>query len=481
MAISKIILNGEVQMDVTSDTAAASNMLNGTTATKNDGTKVTGTIASKSSSDLTASGATVTAPAGYYLANASKSIAAGSAKTPATTITANPSVSIDSDGLITATVSGSKNITPTVSAGYVSSGTAGTVSVSGSGTKQLTTKAASTINASTSDQSIAAGTYLTGAQTIKGVTTSNLTAANIKSGTIVKVGDANNATRIANVTGTFSSSSTVSSGQTAAGSGQILSGYSAFVNGAEVKGNITSKSSSNLTVSGATVTAPAGYYAAQASKSVASGSAGTPILIVGDLNAHLERKIYAEVTNTTGYIEGSTLTGESVTFDASQFLDDSIMTITENGIYDVTYYASVDVSVEAASSDPQFGTFTITANSTTTQMRIGYITMCKYSTSDEDYYPAYVATSTENSSSMNNNYRTGRWIINPSDGYMYVTFVGANDSYTPVITATSGTATLISTSGGGTMVENKNKFGYAERVYKISDGAVLTASYVDNG
>lgn len=74
MAISKLILNGEVQMDVTSDTVTAGSMLSGTTATKNDGTKATGTIASKSSSDLTASGATVTAPAGYYSSNASKSV-----------------------------------------------------------------------------------------------------------------------------------------------------------------------------------------------------------------------------------------------------------------------------------------------------------------------------------------------------------------------------------------------------------------------
>ena len=44
MAISKIILNGVTQMDVTQDTVASSNLLYGYTATKNDGTKVTGTI-----------------------------------------------------------------------------------------------------------------------------------------------------------------------------------------------------------------------------------------------------------------------------------------------------------------------------------------------------------------------------------------------------------------------------------------------------
>lgn len=44
MAIAKVILNGEVQMDVTSDTVEANKLLEGETATKNDGTKVTGTF-----------------------------------------------------------------------------------------------------------------------------------------------------------------------------------------------------------------------------------------------------------------------------------------------------------------------------------------------------------------------------------------------------------------------------------------------------
>lgn len=107
-------------------------------------------------------------------------MATGSAKTPATTITKNPTISVDSAGKITASVSGTQSVTPTVTAGYVSSGTAGTITVSGSATKQLTTKAATTYTPSTSNQTIASGTYLTGTQTIKG--DSNLKAENIKSG-----------------------------------------------------------------------------------------------------------------------------------------------------------------------------------------------------------------------------------------------------------------------------------------------------------
>lgn len=152
-------------------------MLSGNTAYA-DGVKYTGTITTKSGSDLSASGDTVTVPAGYYASAASKAVDAGTATTPATTITAAPTITVDSDGLITATVSGSQSVTPTVTAGYVASGTAGTITVSGSDTEQLTTQGAQTITPSTSNQTIAAGTYLTGAQTILG--DSDLVAANIR-------------------------------------------------------------------------------------------------------------------------------------------------------------------------------------------------------------------------------------------------------------------------------------------------------------
>ena len=212
MAISKIIYKanaedtGTVWMDTTQKTVTAGSMLNGTTALKNDGTDITGNIATKTSANLTASGATVTAPAGYYSSDASKAVASGSATTPATTVTANPSISVSSGGLITATASASQSVTPTVSAGYVSSGTAGTITVSGSNTEQLTTQGAQTIHPSTTAQSIASGKYLTGSQTISAVTLSNLTAGNIKKDVVVKVGDADDDDCVASVTGTYEGS-----------------------------------------------------------------------------------------------------------------------------------------------------------------------------------------------------------------------------------------------------------------------------------
>ena len=158
--------------DATLDNAA--NLPSGVTAYA-DGVKYTGTAAANDSDDLTVSGATVTAPAGFYGAAASKSVASGSATAPASISGTSASVSTGSN---TITLSKTVSVTPSVSAGYVSAGTAGNSSVSLTAT--VTTKAAATITPGTSDQSIAAGTYCTGKQTIKG--DANLKAENIVAG-----------------------------------------------------------------------------------------------------------------------------------------------------------------------------------------------------------------------------------------------------------------------------------------------------------
>ena len=140
----------------------------------------------------------------------------------------------------------------------------------------ILSKGATIYYTSSSDQVIEYGKYLSGNQTIKAVTTSNISAANIKDGVTVKVGDIGDDDRIVGVTGTFTDASTVTAGQTAAASGQLLQGYSAWVDGAEVKGNIATKTSSNVSASGSTVTVPSGYYATQVTKNVSAGSATTP-------------------------------------------------------------------------------------------------------------------------------------------------------------------------------------------------------------
>ena len=68
-------------------------------------------------------------------------------------------------------------------------------------------KAAQTYTPTTSDQIISANQFLTGAQTIKGVTQTNLTADNIKSGTTVTISNGNG--NIWSVLGTYTGDGTV--------------------------------------------------------------------------------------------------------------------------------------------------------------------------------------------------------------------------------------------------------------------------------
>ena len=220
---NKSVTPTESQQSVTADSGYTG--LGTVTVDAISSTYVGSGIARKSSSDLTASGKTVTVPAGYYSAQATKDVStmtlptstsasATSGYTSKATIsrstsdqyiniptgyntsgayykvnaiangTATPASSISgssasvSTGTNTLTLTKTVSNTPQVSAGYISSGTAGNTSVSL--TASVTTKAAATITPGTSNQTISSGTYLTGTQTIAG--DSNLVGSNIISG-----------------------------------------------------------------------------------------------------------------------------------------------------------------------------------------------------------------------------------------------------------------------------------------------------------
>ncbi len=110
-----------------------------------------------------------------------------------------------------------------------------------------------------------------------------------------------------------------------------------------VGSDVPQRSSSDLTVNGRTVSAPAGYYASAASASVAQGTAGTPTASKGAVSNH-GVDITPSVSNTTGYISGGTINGSPVHVDASELVSGS-ETKTENGTYDVTNLAQVVVDV----------------------------------------------------------------------------------------------------------------------------------------
>lgn len=159
---------------------------------------------------------------------ASATVVKGSAKTPTTTITATPSISINSTtGKITSVVSGSEEITPEVTAGYISSGTGGTVSASGSATLQLNTKGATTITPSTFLQTaVAKGVYTTGLISVASIP--------------AEYADTSDAT---------------------ASAAEILKDYTAYVNGSKLTGTMPIYEAITIGLSpGDTYTIPKGYH-----------------------------------------------------------------------------------------------------------------------------------------------------------------------------------------------------------------------------
>lgn len=98
-----------------------------------------------------------------------------------------------------------------------------------------------------------------------------------------------------------------------------------------------------------------------------SGSAGTPTATKGTVSNH-SVSVTPSVTNTTGYITGSTKTGTAVTVSASELVSGTL-SITQNGTADVTNYASVDVNVSGGGGGSlQIDTISEQANMTTSSL-----------------------------------------------------------------------------------------------------------------
>lgn len=123
----------------------------------------------KSSSEMSASGPTVTAPAGYYDEDASKAVTNATWKS-ASTVGVVPEITVSSSGLITANCAGWTSIHPLTVSGYADADTAANIQLSGVKTKQLDTLGATTYTPTKAGpQTIAAGKYLTGDQTVSAI------------------------------------------------------------------------------------------------------------------------------------------------------------------------------------------------------------------------------------------------------------------------------------------------------------------------
>lgn len=269
-------------------------------------------------------GPNITVPTGYYSDDVSTTVT--------TTTVATPSISVSNSGLITATSS--------QNTGYVTGSTT-------SSTQQLTTKGATTITPNdTSQTAVSSGVYTTGVITVNAVPTETKTAiANgdvvpttgkyLSKVTVAVPSNINNQDTTVTPTET---KQTITADAQHSGLGTVTV---EAIDSNYVGSGVARRSSTNLTVSGATITAPAGYYEENASKTVATGSAGSPTATKGTVSNH-SISVTPSVTNTTGYITGGTKTGTAVTVDASELVSGTY-SVTSSGTKDVTNYASASV------------------------------------------------------------------------------------------------------------------------------------------
>ena len=292
-------------VSVTPDVTTAGYVSSGTAG--NSSVSLTASVNTRSSSDLTVSDATVTVPSGYYGSNASKSVASGSVTAPSTISGTSATVST---GTNTLTLSKTVSVTPTVStAGYVSSGTAGNSSVSL--TASVTTKGAATITPTGSQQTISSGTYLTGAQTIQAVTTSNLTAENIKNGVTVKVGTSTDDDSVTSVTGTYEGSGSGGGGMNVATATATPSTASSSISFTGLSGEPTSF----YVVSASDLATGASPY-----KTAAVVFDGTDVIGSYITNTNNAQVSFSDTAFSKTYSNGTlTITGSGTNFQANQY------------------------------------------------------------------------------------------------------------------------------------------------------------------
>lgn len=374
MAISKIILNGVTQMDLTSDTVAANNLISPNTAHDAAGLPVVGTasggsptlqsktatptesvqtitpdsgydglsdvevgaisstyvgtgIARRTASDLTIENITanliaVDVPGGYYDQYYYKEIPSGTAGTPTATkgTVSNHSV----------TVTPSVTNTPGYITGGTKTGTAVTVTASelDSGTKQI-------------------------AQNGQGIDVVGYASVDVN----VPSGSPTLQSKSATPT---ESTQTVTADNGYDGLSSVEVGA---ISSTYVGSGITRRSSSDVTqgqVAGEyQVSVPAGYYASAVTKYVPPGTAGTPSATKGTVSNH-QVSVTPSVTNTAGYIRSETKDGTAVTVTAAELASGN-KAIVDNGTnIDVVGYSTVSVAVPfsaitVSSSNPTGG------------------------------------------------------------------------------------------------------------------------------
>lgn len=269
-------------------------------------------------------------------------------KAMSTAALSTPTISVDSAGKITAKVE-------QAAAGYVEAG-------SKSATKQLTTKGAATITPGTSDQTIASGTYLTGAQTVKG--DANLVAGNIKSGV-----------SIFGVAGSFAGSGGGGGAElptlsNPASAGDLIEGMELI----DADGNVVTGTMPNY----------GGYHR---TKSLSFSNDNIYMYTSNDHHVYIKKNVACGLIAAASEFGDATAEyvakGKTFTSSAGLKVEGTMepgitpsgsLDITENGTFDVTNYASVNVEVPEGPSLPEgaIAVQMVTGDQTSTQLGSGY-------------------------------------------------------------------------------------------------------------
>lgn len=336
MAISKITLNGVTQMDVTGKTVTSGSMLNGITSLKNDGTDITGSILSQAGSIIISDECDDLVDGRLRYVNTNYNNAYYSWSNGVCTVT-TPNGAVSSAGSVYQLLSTSPDTLPsTVIPGE---------------TYLVTCESTSSyvrlriVFRDSSNNNISPEINLTesSAVAVPSNAVSWVLQIHVAPNTVLSP-----SATIGNIH-TYTMEMAVQSGEYTTGDIIVAVASSEFVGS-----GISRRSSSDLTASGATVTAPAGYYESAATTSVASGTAGTPTATKGTVSNH-SISVSPSVTNTTGYITGGTKTGTAVSVSASELVSGT-KSISTSGTTDVTNYASASVAAGSLTVGASKGT-----------------------------------------------------------------------------------------------------------------------------
>lgn len=141
----------------------------------------------------------------------------------------------------------------------------------------------------------------------------------------------------------------------------IRDGKTAWVGGNEITGTASTKSSTDVTVSGKTVTVPAGMYDSSVSKSVADGEVTPTATVTGDVVGSTASDYPVTVTPTAtvsaGYVSGNktgtvvTKYVQTETKNATPSTSSQDVTPTSGKLLTKVTVAAVDVSATATESD----------------------------------------------------------------------------------------------------------------------------------